>query len=674
MTRSQARQLAEDLPPTGDGDPVLRNKLAARFGAKLLKQGFTALPVLVQRYYRYVPGNALYEYEHFYDKESRSWVRVPESRRLVCEESHMTPTEYALMTAIWSYWWTHESDPWPSVEHLMEHLGKSERTVRRLLQRLRDKGFMLSVEQYNYERKQISNRYDFSPFLRRLADYLDALEQPAKPNKPVGEGVKTGGQSVPDSAPSGCQNGQGIENESKSNFSDKDKSDSSGSAASSKGTDLPSAPACSHIAHATIGNTKGDTESPNQVESHRTSNRPAPEKGVTGAASAKGVEGDITGRKPSKYEEFVLASGVPLPRLYALETWLQQHARPAETPLLVEALIDPISQTFANGHLMVANRTQAAKLYQYAREQGRFAQEELEDAFREWVHTAAKHIPPNVERKMAWFFRAVKVELLKWLLARSPTEEQNDSPESGQPSEEGTALPHVGEAVVSPTSSDQAAAGEPIIESADLRDFWRYGGAQGLEAAGYRHVDLDGDLLTCQAYEQRRRQSLEPMLAAEPSALSPEAEYEVQTYLEWVGQLARSPEQEAEQPQAAVPAPNKEEADVPPKAEEQETPRREQPAGQQQAAQVEPERVMILCEDPSLGWSSQQNADWWADRLRDEQDPAHTHSSYEVLPTAHGRWGFVFRRRGTAKEWFFLSVDEVRPFLRAKGGYRELLE
>lgn len=164
------------------------------------------------------------------------------------------------------------------------------------------------------------------------------------------------------------------------------------------------------------------------------------------------------------------------------------------------------------------------------------------------------------------------------------------------------------------------------------------------------------------------------MLAAEPSALSPEAEYEVQTYLEWVGQLARSPEQEAEQPQAAVPAPNKEEADVPPKAEEQETPRREQPAGQQQAEQVEPERVMILCEDPSLGWSSQQNADWWADRLRDEQDPAHTHSSYEVLPTAHGRWGFVFRRRGTAKEWFFLSVDEVRPFLRAKGGYRELLE
>src|SRR5579883_1663353 len=102
MTRSQARQLAEDLPPTGDGDPVLRNKLAARFGAKLLKQGFTALPVLVQRYYRYVPGNALYEYEHFYDKEARSWVMVSESSRLLCEESHITQNVYTLKTAIWS--------------------------------------------------------------------------------------------------------------------------------------------------------------------------------------------------------------------------------------------------------------------------------------------------------------------------------------------------------------------------------------------------------------------------------------------------------------------------------------------------------------------------------------------------------------------------------------------
>lgn len=672
MTSSQAKQLAEDLPPTAD--PVLRNKLAARFGAKLLKQGFTALPVLVQRHYRYVPGNALYEYDHFYDKESRTWVRVLESRRLVCEVSYMTPTEFALMTAIWSYWWTHESDPWPSVEHLMQHLGKSERTVRRLLQRLRDKGFMLSVEQYNYERKQISNRYDFSPFLRRLADYLDALEQPTKPDKPAGEGVKTGGQSVPESATSGCQNWQGIENESKTDFSDEDESDSSAGGASSKGTDSPSAPACSHIAHATIRNTKGDTESPNQVESHRTSNHPSTEKGLAGAARAKGVEGDITGRKPSKYEEYVLASGVPLPRLYALETWLQQHSRPAETPLLVEALIDPISQSLANGHLMVANRTQAAKLYQYAREQGRFEQEELEDAFREWVYTASKHIPPNVQKKCAWFFRALKVELLKCLVARSPANEQEDSPHGGQPSDEGTALPSEGEAVVSPASDDQAAAAESIIESADLRDFWRSGGAQGLEAAGYRHVDLDGDLLTCRAYEQRRRQSLEFMLAAEPSALSPEAEYEVQTYLEWASQLACSPGQGAEQPQATVPASNEEKVSVSPGAGGWEAIRQEQPPGQQQVAQAVPEQVVIVCEDPSLGWSSQQNAWWWADRLRDAQDPAHVHCSYEALPTAHGRWGFVFRRRGAAKEWFFLTVDEVRPFLREKGGYLKLLE
>ena len=85
-----------------------------------------------------------------------------------------------------------------------------------------------------------------------------------------------------------------------------------------------------------------------------------------------------------------------------------------------------------------------------------------------------------------------------------------------------------------------------IIDTADLRGFWLYGGAQGLEEVGYRYVDLDGDLLTCQAYEQRRRRFLEYMLATEPLALSPETEYELQTYLAWASQFACPPEREAE--------------------------------------------------------------------------------------------------------------------------------
>lgn len=359
----------------------------------------------------------------------------------------MTPTEYALMTAIWSYWWTNESDPWPSVEHLREQLGKSERQVRRLLQRLRDKGFMLSVEQYNYEHKQVSNRYDFTPFLKRLVDYLEALEQPTKPDKASGEGVRNGRESVSESARSGCQNGQGIEDESDSDPSNRDTSSSSGSAASSKGTVLPPAPTCSHIAHRTIRKTEEETEESREIESRRSSNPPTTSQKLAASGRAKEAKQENTGKKESKWEEFVLASGVPRERLYELETWLQSCPRPGQTPLLVQAIIDPISQQFNNGRLMIANRTQATKLYLYARAQG-LQHEELEDAFREWVHTAFKHVHPHVEKKMAWFFRALKVELLKSLMsfASSPAPLPGESPSE----EEAAPVTEPGEESASP--------------------------------------------------------------------------------------------------------------------------------------------------------------------------------------------------------------------------------
>jgi hypothetical protein len=174
---------------------------------------------------------------------------------------------------------------------------------------------------------------------------------------------------------------------------------------------LPPSTTCSHIAHGAIRKTQ-ETE---EIESHRTSNPPSASQELPAGDRAKEVEENTTGKKASKYEEFVLASGVPLERLYALETWLQQCPRQEQTPLLVQALIDPISQQFDNGRLIVSNRTQAAKLYLYARKQG-VPQEELEDAFREWVHAAFIHVPPHVTKKMAWFFRALKVELLKGLM------------------------------------------------------------------------------------------------------------------------------------------------------------------------------------------------------------------------------------------------------------------
>jgi biotin operon repressor len=404
MVSSRAARSKEDpAPPI---DPALQSKLTAKFGPKLMRLGFTALPVLVQRHYRYVPGNPL----------PREVVDEETGEVFVIEEtSYMTPTEYVIMTAIWSFWWSNQSDPWPSVEQIRSQVGKSERQVRRYLQRLRDKGFMLSVEQYNGEGKQISNRYDFTPFFKRLIAYLDEMEQPVKSGHSPSRDDKSDGETMSNEAGSGCQKDQRNQIESDSDSLNVDTSDSSGSAASSKGTVLSPPAACSRIAQGTIRNTEEETEATARVESDRTSNLPSASRELAAGGRSKDVEGNNPGKKASKYEEFVLASGVPLEQLTALETWLQQCPRPGQTPLLVQVTIDPISQQFDNARLMVSNRTQATKLYQYARLQG-MQQEELDIVFRDWVHAAKIHVPPHVTKKMAWFFRALKVELLKGLM------------------------------------------------------------------------------------------------------------------------------------------------------------------------------------------------------------------------------------------------------------------
>ena len=404
-----ARSSMKDQP--SPIDPTLQSKLVAKFGAKLMQQGFTALPNLVEDYYRYVPGRPLPK--EVIDSETGE-VKVVEA------VSYMTPTEHAIMIAIWTFWWTDQNDPWPSVEQICRKVRKSERQVRRYLQRLRDKGFMVSLEQYNSEGKQISNRYDFTPFLKRLLSYLDELEKKKAPDEgvhPTSRGDKKDGECLSRGTGSGCQMRQANQIESESESPDEEDSDSSGSAAGQKGTVLFPPPAYSHIAHGTIGSTEEETKVPNEVESSRTSNPPSASEKLAGGARAKGVNIDGNGKKPSRWEEFALASGVPLDRLSTLETWMQSSPRP-QVPLLVQAIIDPISERFGNGRFLVSNRTQAAKLYWYARKEG-MTQDELEDAFREWVHSAFIHIPPHVEKKMAWFFRALKVEVLRALTERS---------------------------------------------------------------------------------------------------------------------------------------------------------------------------------------------------------------------------------------------------------------
>ena len=86
-----------------------------------------------------------------------------------------------------------------------------------------------------------------------------------------------------------------------------------------------------------------------------------------------------------------------------------------------------------------------------------------------------------------------------------------------------------------------------IVDSERLDDayFWANDAGQGLKSEGHAGVDLDGDLLTCAQYEQRRLLLLECKLDTDLRALSPEVEAEVAAYFDWVAPQVCDAEEEA---------------------------------------------------------------------------------------------------------------------------------
>ncbi len=343
----------KDQPPPID--PGLQSKLVAKFGARLMKLGFTALPVLVQKHYRSVPGT-LFQRE-VVDEETGEIMQVNEA-------SFMTPTEYAIMTAIWSYWWTNQSTPWPSVLQICLQVGKSERQVRRYLQRLRDKGFMLSLEQYNGEGKQISNRYDFTPFLKRLIAFLEEREAPAEPVHESPGDDKNGREWMSDTAGSGCQNRHPKQIESKTHTLKEDESNSSGSAATQKGTVLPPTPPCSHIAHRTI-RTEDETHDTQEIESDRNTNRPPTSQENGRAARAKDAgeveKENMGGIIETCQERGAAAAGIAPDHLERLE---QGTRKRPDVPFFIEACLEGVSRLL-NDAQPNSSITQASTLYAF---------------------------------------------------------------------------------------------------------------------------------------------------------------------------------------------------------------------------------------------------------------------------------------------------------------------
>lgn len=398
-------------------DATLVRTLEAKFGKQLMREGYTGVPVLVQRYYRFVPGNARYACEYDYHPLYKSWIPNLETKRMVCEESHMTPTEFAIMCDIWSYWWYGESQPWPAIGEIAAHVDKSVRQVRRYLQRMQESGWMLVITQYNAEGKQISNRYDFTPFLRRLVAYLETIGVLEKPMQQGGEGVISTLERVSERPGRRVSERPPESNESSIDEKEKEESKIRGGDAAKpeKGGDLsPTSPTYSHGERETIGiaekapkaetkHTSGNTI----LESSKQANSEEPAR----PARAKEEKEEKTSKKPRTFEAMAAALGIATESLEEMGTWLREHSRPEVTPVKLAGIIPQWSRELGNAEprLVAANITQASKIYQYARLHG-LSQTTTEGCFENARLAVRNH--PNVQKKMAFFFTSLKLDVL----------------------------------------------------------------------------------------------------------------------------------------------------------------------------------------------------------------------------------------------------------------------
>ena len=218
----------------------------------------------------------------------------------------------------------------------------------------------------------------------------------------------------------------GIEKDRMTICSDKNRdSDSSGEAANFNKEEIDgSDPTCSHIAQGTIRKENQERTSPSHltlVPSPRTSNpvRSSQEQG--GAKRSKDAKKKNTSGKLTKWQEMALAHGISLEQQDAFERYMHEGLRPEHIPTLVELHIDPLSHSYDNEHLLLSNRTHATKLWQYARSQC-MDHEAVQDAFPLWVSAASSRVYPDVQNKMAWFFKALRLEVLKTVCAYEQAE------------------------------------------------------------------------------------------------------------------------------------------------------------------------------------------------------------------------------------------------------------
>ena len=398
-----------------------------------------------------------------------------------------------LLGYMWQQEWC-----WPGQKRIAAELGISRRTVIRACQELYERGYI-----DKWRRGQgLTNYYFINPLsfaaktTRRTLTTM-SLRLPDNrvlvPGSPFAALYTTtfyASDVAPISSPTKeCQSGtsrsdtmaqpnvpKSHTNYTKANpihLNEERDSDSSGAAASSEKEGVVAAKTIRNTPTSTITNTNPPP---------RNSKPSSVSLEMGGAKHAKAVKAHTTSIPPSKWQDIVLAHGVSLVQLDALDSYIKNCPRPTHIPLLVEQEIDHVSRRFNNVQYLTSNRTQAAKLWQYARLKG-MDHETVQDMFREWVHVAATAtIPPYIENKMAWFFKALRLEVLKALLPYErvtpvaeeqptasqtdevSTQEQDEQREGEQETQDAESINQEQDALLAPTGDEQECQEQPAPE------------------------------------------------------------------------------------------------------------------------------------------------------------------------------------------------------------------
>lgn len=81
----------------------------------------------------------------------------------------INPTQLAIIVQLADYWWDADRKPYPSKKTLSERLGISPRQLQRHIAELEDAGLVRRIQRTGSHRGKLSNEYDLSGLVARLA-------------------------------------------------------------------------------------------------------------------------------------------------------------------------------------------------------------------------------------------------------------------------------------------------------------------------------------------------------------------------------------------------------------------------------------------------------------------------------------------------------------------------